>query len=105
MSKRGSSYLRKALFQVAFAASLPDPAFSAFYQKKRSEGKHHLTAVARLHANSAMLFMQSLQTIPNIKFNNLPVFLFFGMVKPCLFRFVFLFILLRKFFLFFSKNS
>ena len=45
MSKRGSAYLRKALFQAAFIAAFNDPTFSAFYQKKRSEGKHHLTAV------------------------------------------------------------
>jgi transposase len=45
MSKRGSAYLRKALFQAALIASFHDPTFSAFYQKKRSEGKHHLTAV------------------------------------------------------------
>ena len=48
MSKRGSPYLRKALFQSALVACLgknPDPVFAAFYHKKRSEGKHHLTAV------------------------------------------------------------
>lgn len=45
MSKRGSAYLRKALFQTALIAAFHDPVFSAFYQKKRSEGKHHLTAV------------------------------------------------------------
>lgn len=45
MSKRGSPYLRKALFQAALIAAFHDPVFSAFYQKKRNEGKHHLTAV------------------------------------------------------------
>ena len=45
MSKRGSPYLRKALFQAALIAAFHDPVFSAFYQKKRSEGKHHLTAI------------------------------------------------------------
>lgn len=45
MSKRGSPYLRKALFSAALVASNCDPVFKAFYQKKRSEGKHHLTAV------------------------------------------------------------
>lgn len=50
MSKRGSPYLRKALFRAAFVASNHDPVFKAYYQKKRSEGKHHnvaLGAVAR----------------------------------------------------------
>ncbi len=45
MSKRGSPYLRKALFQAALIAAFHDPVFAAFYQKKRDEGKHHLTAV------------------------------------------------------------
>lgn len=50
MSKRGSPYLRKALFRAAFVASNYDPVFKAYYQKKRNEGKHHnvaLGAVAR----------------------------------------------------------
>ena len=44
MSKRGSPYLRRALFQAALVAcvgSKPDPALSKFYQKKIAEGKHH----------------------------------------------------------------
>jgi transposase len=45
MSKRGSPYLRKALFRAAFVASNADPVFKAFYQKKRMEGKHHNVAV------------------------------------------------------------
>jgi len=47
MSKRGSPYLRKALFQAALVASNgrnPDPELRDFYLKKISEGKHHLTA-------------------------------------------------------------
>ncbi|MFA6694691.1 MAG: IS110 family transposase [Bacillota bacterium] len=44
MSKRGSPYLRKALFQAALVASRSDRVMKAFYDKKRSEGKHHLTA-------------------------------------------------------------
>lgn len=31
MSKRGSPYLRKALFQAALIASFKDPVLSAFY--------------------------------------------------------------------------
>ena len=54
MSKRGSPYLRKAIFQAALIASFKDPVLSAYYQKKRSEGKHHFTcvgAVARKMCN------------------------------------------------------
>lgn len=45
MSKRGSPYLRKALFQAALIAAFHDPVLRAFYQKKRAEGKHHLTCI------------------------------------------------------------
>jgi len=45
MSKRGSPYLRKAIFQAAMIASFKDPVLSAFYKKKRAEGKHHLTCI------------------------------------------------------------
>ena len=45
MSKRGSPYLRKALFSAAFVASNCDPVFGAFYHKKMLEGKHHYTAI------------------------------------------------------------
>jgi transposase len=48
MSKRGSPYLRRALYQAALVASTgrnPDPILSAFYLKKRAEGKHHSTCV------------------------------------------------------------
>ena len=45
MSKRGSPYLKKALFRAAFIASNSDLVFKAYYQKKRMEGKHHNVAV------------------------------------------------------------
>lgn len=45
MSKRGSPYLRKALFTSALIASQHDPVLRTFYEKKQAEGKHHLTAV------------------------------------------------------------
>lgn len=45
MTKRGSPYLRTALFRAAFIASYSDPVFKAFYEKKKSEGKHHLTCI------------------------------------------------------------
>ena len=44
LSKRGSPYLRKALYHAAVCAEFCDPVFNAYYQKKRSEGKHHLVA-------------------------------------------------------------
>jgi transposase len=45
MSKRGSPHLRRAFFLAANVASRHDPVLSAYYQKKRAEGKHHYVAV------------------------------------------------------------
>jgi transposase len=41
MSKRGSAYLRLALWQAALMAILHDEEFKAYYKKKRAEGKVH----------------------------------------------------------------
>jgi transposase len=43
MSKRGSPYLRHALWLAASVAIRHDPDLQAFYQAKRKEGKHHGT--------------------------------------------------------------
>jgi transposase len=41
ISKRGSPYLRHALWQAAMMAAQYDPDLMAFYQTKRQQGKHH----------------------------------------------------------------
>lgn len=46
ISKRGSPYLRHAIYQAAFVASNNDPVMRAYYQKKLAEGKHHYVALA-----------------------------------------------------------
>jgi transposase len=48
MSKRGSPYLRRALWLAATVASFKDPAISVFYKRKRSEGKSHMTALGHV---------------------------------------------------------
>lgn len=45
MSKRGSPYLRRAIWLAATVASFNDPVLSEYYNKKRNEGKHHFTAI------------------------------------------------------------
>ena len=45
MSKRGSPYLRRAIWQAAFVASYHDPALSLHYQRLRKRGKAHGTAI------------------------------------------------------------
>ena len=45
MSKRGSPYLRHALWMAAGIARMHDPELKAYYQKKRAEGKAYGTAM------------------------------------------------------------
>ena len=57
MSKRGSPYLRRAVWLAASVAAFKDPAVSLFYQKKRAEGKDHLTAIGHVcHKIIAIIF-------------------------------------------------
>ena len=48
MSKRGSPYLRRAIWLVATVAAFKDPAISIYYQRKRAEGKSHLTVLGHV---------------------------------------------------------
>lgn len=45
LSKRGSPYLRRAIWQAAFIAAFKDPALSLYYQKLKKRGKSHGTAI------------------------------------------------------------
>jgi transposase len=44
MSKRGSPYLRHAIFLAATTCSFHNSPLNAYYKKKSDQGKHHLTA-------------------------------------------------------------
>ena len=45
ISKRGSPYLRRALWGAAFVASWSNPELKEYYQRLRARGKHHGVAV------------------------------------------------------------
>lgn len=45
ISKRGSTHLRKVLYQAAFAATRFNPELRTYYERKRSQGKHHKSAL------------------------------------------------------------
>jgi len=45
ISKRGSPYLRRAIWLAAGRAAFCDPVLSEYYKSLRARGKHHLTAV------------------------------------------------------------
>jgi transposase len=62
MSKRGSPYLRRALYLAAVAANLHNPALHAIYEKKRSQGKPHgiaLSTISRKLLNIIFAVMKS----------------------------------------------
>ncbi|MCP5098306.1 MAG: IS110 family transposase, partial [Chloroflexi bacterium] len=61
MSKRGSPYLRHALWLAAILAIRFDPQLKAYYQKRRAEGKHHnviLGAVSRRLLNRIYVILK-----------------------------------------------
>jgi len=47
-SKKGSKYLRYALFQVARIIWQHDPVFNAYYSKKLNEGKHYYVILGHI---------------------------------------------------------
>lgn len=46
LSKRGSPYLRRAIWLAASRAAFCDPILSEYYQSLKARGKHHLTAIS-----------------------------------------------------------
>ena len=53
MEKRGSRYLRYALYNATAYVCLWDPTFKAYLAKKRSEGKHYYVALS--HATKKLI--------------------------------------------------
>lgn len=48
ISKRGSPYLRRAVWLAANIARQHDPDLLAYYERKRTEGKHHNTVIGAI---------------------------------------------------------
>lgn len=45
LSKRGDPFLRKKLFQIAWALKMHNPEYQKYYEKKRAEGHHYFTCL------------------------------------------------------------
>lgn len=45
LSKRGDPFLRKKLFQIAWALKMHNPEYRKYYEKKREEGHHYFTCL------------------------------------------------------------
>lgn len=68
MSKRGSPYLRRALFLAANVAVRFDPDLHAFYERKRAEGKHHYVCIGAVSRKLCIIIHTILtQNRPYIK--------------------------------------
>ena len=48
MSKRGSPYLRRAIWLASTVAAFKDSAIHALYERKRAEGKDHMTVIGHI---------------------------------------------------------
>ncbi|GHV31236.1 IS110 family transposase [Clostridia bacterium] len=48
ISKRGSPYLRRAIWLAASRAAFCDPILSKYYQSLKARGKHHMTAIGAI---------------------------------------------------------
>ncbi len=61
-SKKGSKYLRYALFQVARIIWQHDPVFRAYYDKKQAEGKHYYVILGHIQKKLVRLIYSILKT-------------------------------------------
>ena len=48
ISKRGSPYLRRAIWLASFVAAFKDPVIHQFYERKRADGKDHMNAMGHV---------------------------------------------------------
>ena len=48
MSKRGSPYLRRAIWQASTLAAMHEPNLKLFFQSKREEGKPYMNAIGHV---------------------------------------------------------
>lgn len=62
ISKKGSRYLRYALYQVAKVIWRFDPSFSKYYQKKQSENKHYYVILGHIQTKVVKVIYSVLKT-------------------------------------------
>lgn len=55
MSKRGSRFLRQAIWQASLSASTIDPMFKRIYEKQKRKGKHH--SVCLSHVTKKLIYV------------------------------------------------
>ena len=72
LSKRGSPYLRRAIWLASFVAAFKDPSLNKFYEKKRAEGKDHLNVMGHIcHKLLSIIFAVMRDNKPYVPVQNL----------------------------------
>lgn len=71
MVKRGSPYLRSALFQSARLICMRDKTFNYYYLKKKSEGKHHFVCISHVARKLVRVIFHLLTTNKNFISQNI----------------------------------
>ncbi len=67
MSKRGSPYLRRAIWLASSSAAFHDPAIMQLYAKKRAEGKSHMTTMGHIcRKMTSIIFAVLLDNTPYV---------------------------------------
>lgn len=66
ISKRGSPYLRRAIWLAASRAAFCDPILSEYYQGLRARGKHHLTAIGCCLPQTLQHYLYNSQGRPSL---------------------------------------
>ena len=61
MSKRGSPYLRRAIWMASSVAVLRDPMFHAYYEKKSAEGMRHMKIIGHVTKKMACVIFAVLR--------------------------------------------
>lgn len=69
LSKRGDPFLRKKLFQIAWALKMHNPEYKKYYEKKREEGHHYYTCLIAI----ARKFLKHIYGLQRGLEHNLPV--------------------------------
>lgn len=65
VSKKGSKYLRYALFQVSRVIWIHDPTFNQYYFKKKAENKHHYVILGHIQKKLVRVIYSMLKSKEN----------------------------------------
>lgn len=74
MSKRGSPCLRRAIWLASTVAAFKDPAIHALYERKRAEGKDHMTVIRHVCRKMISIFPLTTDIVRDFVANHRAIF-------------------------------